>query len=225
MFRFPFTNFHELNLDWILAKVKEFSELIPPMQTAVEDVQEALTDATEAITKSEEALENANEAVETANDAKEIAEQAAQGVIADGAVTTSKLANGAVTYNKIGDEAVATDKITNGAVTTAKLANGAVTNAKIENGAISAAKLDAALQSVIISTNAVPIPNEGASADYTLTGLTEDHVVIFWGFSLSPENNPPCDITITTRANGFTVSTTSGNSTESLKPIFAKTII
>ena len=131
MFKFPFTNFHELNLDWILAKVKEFSELIPPMQTAVADVQEALDDATEAVTKSEEALENSSTALETAEEAKEIAEQAAQGTIADGAVTTPKLADGAVTYNKIGDSAVGTDKITNGAVTTPKLADGAVTEAKL----------------------------------------------------------------------------------------------
>ena len=191
MFKFPFTNFHELNLDWILAKVKEFSELIPPMQTAVADVQEALDDATEAVTKSEEALENSSTALETAEEAKEIAEQAAQGTIADGAVTTPKLADGAVTYNKIGDSAVGTDKITNGAVTTPKLAdgavtynkigdsavgtdkitNGAVTTPKLADGAVTEAKLSEDIQNKLHAqdiTNTVTLN----SNDGTITSLT-----------------------------------------------------
>lgn len=151
MFKFPYTNLHELNLDWILEQVKKFSELIPHMETAVDDVQEALDDATEAVNKAEQALEDAGQAIETAEEAKEIAEQAASGTIADGAVTTPKLADGAVTTGKIADnavttaklnaEAVTTAKINIGAVTSDKLASGAVTNGKIADSAVTLVKL------------------------------------------------------------------------------------
>ena len=141
MFRFPFTNFHELNLDWILSVVKQFADLVDPMQSAVDDVQTALADATEAVQKSSQALENANEAVTTANEAKEIAEEAAQGVTADGAVTTPKLGAGAVTTPKIADSAVTTPKIEDGAVTTPKLVTGAVTTPKIEDSAVTFVKI------------------------------------------------------------------------------------
>ena len=67
MFRFPFTNFHELNLDWILSVVKE--------------AKEVFDNGRADITK---ALETANEALETA-------EQAASGAIGDGAVTIPKI--------------------------------------------------------------------------------------------------------------------------------------
>ena len=206
MFRFPFTNFHELNLDWILSVVKQFSELIPPMQTAVDDVQEALSDATEAITKSEEALENANEAVETANEAKEIAEEAAQGVISDGAVTTAKLANGAVSTDKIANGAVSTDKIANGAVTLSKLAT--VLQDYINYG--------------IISSNLISIPSEGNTEIYSKNGLTSDHVVIYWGFTTSPSNDPPCDLTVVTTTNGYSITNNSGVTDESVLLLFAK---
>ena len=40
MFKFPFTNFHELNLDWMLEKVKEFSELIPHVEEVINNVED-----------------------------------------------------------------------------------------------------------------------------------------------------------------------------------------
>ena len=190
MFRFPFTNFHELNLDWILAKVKEFAELIPPMQTAVDDVQEAINSADEAITKSEEALENASEAVETANEAKDIAEQAAQGAIADGAVTTAKLA----------DNAVSTDKI--------------------QNGAITQAKLSAALQAKILKGSTTPIPSANDSTVVVLNGLTTSHYVVHWGFSTSAENDPPCDISIVAGNGSYTIFNNGGNTNQTVTPLF-----
>ena len=180
MFRFPFTNFHELNLDWILAKVKEFSELIPPMQTAVDDVQAALSDATEAITKSEEALENANEAVETANEAKEIAEQASQGVIPNGSVTTPKLADQAVTGSKIANGAVSTEQLYTGAVRTNNIYNGAVTGDKIASDAVKLSKInDDALSCIgyIINGNAssvsIPLGNYVIVKHSSITGVVD----------------------------------------------------
>lgn len=196
MFRFPFTNFHELNLDWILAKVKEFSELIPPMQTAVDDVQEALDDASEAITKSEEALENANEAIETANEAKDIAEEAAQGTIVDGSVTEAKLADGAVTNTKLATSAVSIDKLS--------------------------AYLQTFITKCIIIAPTVSIPSSGASAEHEILGLTAEHVPVFFGFSSTPENTPPCDVRIITEANKYTVTNLNGTPTGTITPIFVK---
>lgn len=87
MFKFPYTNLHELNLDWILNKVKTLWE------------------------QAEENNEKADYAVETADEAKEIAEQSAQAQIADGAVTTVKIADGAVTTAKIANGEVTAEKL------------------------------------------------------------------------------------------------------------------
>ena len=69
MFRFPWSNFHELNLDWILEVVKEAKEIFVNGRSDIDN------------------------AVETANEALEVAEQAASAVIADGAITIPKLNN------------------------------------------------------------------------------------------------------------------------------------
>lgn len=69
MFRFPWSNFHELNLDWILEVVKEAKEIFINGEG---DIQHA---------------------VDTAEQALEVAEEAAAAVIADGAVTIPKLNN------------------------------------------------------------------------------------------------------------------------------------
>ena len=137
MFVFPWSNLHELNLDWILAQVKKFSELIPPMSTAVEDVQALQTDVEQAVEDANAAVEDAAAALETAEEAKEIAEQAAQGTIADGAVTTVKLDDGAVTTAKIDDGAVTGAKIANATIQAANLASGCVTTTQILDGTIS----------------------------------------------------------------------------------------
>ena len=39
-FRFPFSNLHELNLDWILSIVKHFADLIPDMEEANNNLNE-----------------------------------------------------------------------------------------------------------------------------------------------------------------------------------------
>lgn len=62
--RFPYTNFHEINMDWILQAVK----------TAVEKSEEALTVKNTADT----AAQNASEALTTANNAKAVADGIAE---------------------------------------------------------------------------------------------------------------------------------------------------
>lgn len=140
-FKFPFSTLHELNLDWILDKVKTFAELIPPMETAVEDVQSLSTDVQQAVEDAQQALEDAGEALQTAEEAKEIAEQAAQGTIADGAVTTAKIADGAVTTAKLADGAVTGNKIDIATIQTGNLSEGCVTSNKILDGTIVTADL------------------------------------------------------------------------------------
>lgn len=136
-FKFPFSTLHELNLDWILEQVKKFSELIPPMETAVEDVNALTDDVQQAMEDAQTAVEQANEAAETAANALEVAEQAASGTIADGAVTTPKLAAGAVTTAKIDDGAVTGAKIAAGTIQAANLDAGCVTTTQILDGTIS----------------------------------------------------------------------------------------
>lgn len=127
MFKFPFTNFHELNLDWVLSVVKAAQEIF----------EDGRTDIDHAVSTSEHALE--------------VAQQAASATIADGSVTTPKIADEAVTTIKLApysvtslrliDNAVENRKIADGAVNTPKIADEAVTNAKIVNGTIKRAKL------------------------------------------------------------------------------------
>lgn len=42
----------------------------------------------------------------------------------------------------------------------------------------------------------------------TLTGLTGNHRVAYWGFSNGGENDPPADITVTTDTGSYTVVVT-----------------
>lgn len=68
----------------------------------------------------------------------------------------------------------------------------------------------------------IPIPATASGAvRYNVTGLTEDHEVVRWNFSASAENSPPCDLTITTYDGYFTITNTSGTTSESIKPVFA----
>lgn len=110
MFRFPFTNFHELNLDWILSVVKEAKEVF------------------------DNGREDIDYAVETAEEAKEIAQEAVEIAIPDDSISTSKLQDNAVTVDKIADYAITSDKIATFAVTTDKIQEGGVTASKIKSG-------------------------------------------------------------------------------------------
>lgn len=65
---FPYTNLHELNLDWIILKVKKNTE----------DTTEAAADAAEAQTAAEAAADSAEDAQTAAENAAEAAASAAE---------------------------------------------------------------------------------------------------------------------------------------------------
>lgn len=106
MFKFPYTNLHELNLDWILQKLKTLIE------------------------NNDEFNDKADYAVETADEAKEIAEQAAAATIPDGSITTPKLADYAVTQVKLAANAVGNYQLQDSSITNQKIYDEAVTPVK-----------------------------------------------------------------------------------------------
>lgn len=74
---------------------------------------------------------------------------------------------------------------------------------------------------ILTTTSPIPIPSTGSSASYNMTGLTSSHELIACNFSSSPENNPPCDLTVTTNNGYFTIENTAGSTSESIRPVFA----
>lgn len=70
------------------------------------------------------------------------------------------------------------------------------------------------------TATAISIPAPGSSVSYSMPGLTANHVLTYWNFSASAENNPPADLTWTTYAGYFTITNNGGTTSESIKPIF-----
>lgn len=91
-FRFPYTSFNQVNLDWIMRTLKK----LEPAATLVEDAAATLEEAQQTAEAAQEAVDTvttqAAEAVATAEEAKDIAEQAAQATVVDGSITRAKLA-------------------------------------------------------------------------------------------------------------------------------------
>lgn len=84
-FKYPYTNYENINLDWLLRKVKQ----LEPAISIIETIDSDFSDIQEEI---DTANTNASAAVTTANEAKELAEQAVATTIPDGSVTWVKLA-------------------------------------------------------------------------------------------------------------------------------------
>lgn len=91
-FRFPYTSFNQINLDWIMRTLKT----LEPAATLVEDAAATLAEAQQTAEAAQAAVDTvtaqAAEAVATAEEAKDIAEQAAQATVVDGSITRAKLA-------------------------------------------------------------------------------------------------------------------------------------
>ena len=86
--RFPYTKLNDINLDWLLKRMKELSALVV---SYADDIQRALTQSSTAITQSETAVNSANNAVSIANSASATA-NAVSG-IAEDARTIASAAN------------------------------------------------------------------------------------------------------------------------------------
>lgn len=117
MFNFPWTNFHELNLDWILSVVKEAKEVFDNGRSDIDY------------------------AVETADEAKEIATQAAEATIPDNSISTSKLQNGAVTNSKLANNSVTTANIVDRTIIGNDIAENTIESYNIKNGTIISADI------------------------------------------------------------------------------------
>ena len=74
---------------------------------------------------------------------------------------------------------------------------------------------------IISPSAAFAIPASGASVSYDMDGLTADHELVRWNFSVSAENTPPVNLTWTTFDGYFTITNTGGTTSESIKPVFA----
>lgn len=72
---------------------------------------------------------------------------------------------------------------------------------------------------VLQPSSAFPIPS--TSVTKTMSGITASHVLVAWNFSSSAENSPPCDLTWSTASGSFTITKTSGTTSESIQPVFA----
>lgn len=69
--RFPYTNLHDINLDWIIERVKAidlFEDRIEAAQDAADAAQSAAETATSAATAAQKAADAAQEAAETAQE-------------------------------------------------------------------------------------------------------------------------------------------------------------
>lgn len=82
------------------------------------------------------------------------------------------------------------------------------------------AELKTSLNNAVLQpSSAFPIPS--TSVTKTMTGITANHVLVAWNFSSSAENSPPCDLTWSTANGSFTITKTSGTTSESIQPVFA----
>ena len=149
---FPYTNFHDLNLDWILAKVNEWDALIKQKlieiskavttaNTASASVAVAVEQAAQANLNAETAKNTANDALTTANTASAsvavAVEQAAQANL--NAETAKNTANDALTTAREGATAAA-----NSAAAAAENSGLCVTKAEAAEASATAAANSAA---------------------------------------------------------------------------------
>ena len=73
---------------------------------------------------------------------------------------------------------------------------------------------------VLKPSAAFSIPASGGSVSYNLAGLTASHELARWNFSSSAENDPPVDLSWYTYDGYFTITNTSGSTSETIQPVF-----
>ena len=75
---------------------------------------------------------------------------------------------------------------------------------------------------IIAPSVAFEIPqNTGDSATYTMSGITANHILMSWNFSVSAENSPPVDLQWETFEGYFTITNLDGTTDETIRPVFA----
>lgn len=100
--------------------------------------------------------------------------------IADGTIIAADVAAGSITSAKIGTGAVVNAKIGAGAVTSAKVGTSAITRAKVGVNAI----LNGALSAKVVTSAKF----RAAFLSGTISGLSNNHVVIAHGLAVKPKH-------------------------------------
>ena len=100
MFKFPFTNYQELNLDWIIKQVKNLLEVTKHDVEVVEQYENRLVLAEQAAQTAEE---NSNNAITRAEAATSNAERALTQTVINTNDITSLSTDATIINNKIGD--------------------------------------------------------------------------------------------------------------------------
>lgn len=86
---------------------------------------------------------------------------------------------------------------------------------------INSASNPVAVSSIVMTpSTAFAIPGAGASVSYDMAGITANHRLITWGFSSSPENNPPTTLSWSTANGYFTITNNGVASSETIQPVF-----
>ena len=123
--QFPYTNFHELNADWLIRIAKKLEKEWEDFKVDWDkDIQEQVY----------KWLDEHPEATTT---------------VLDGAITTPKLKDGCVTSDKLEDGSVTSDKLEDGSVTSDKLQDDSITSDKLQDGCVTSDKLTEDLTSAI----------------------------------------------------------------------------
>lgn len=76
------------------------------------------------------------------------------------------------------------------------------------------------IRPVLTPSAAFAIPAPGNSVSYDMDGLTEEHELVRWNFSVSAENDPPASLTWTTYDGYFTITNNGGTTAETMCPVF-----
>lgn len=123
-FKFPFTNYHELNLTWVLDKLKELFEAsarnVEEIETYNDRLSEVETELPVAVETAQEASQTAANAASLANTAKGIAENAHDAAIS----ASSQAGNARSIANNAKDNADTAINVAQGARNTAENAQG-----------------------------------------------------------------------------------------------------
>ena len=193
--RFPYTKLNDINLDWLLKRMKELSALVVGY---ADDIQRALTQSSTAITQSETAVDSANNAVSIANGAAATAD-AVSGIAEDARTIASAANNTAIHAESVAtgiaetaqsalDTAQSAETIAGNAVQTAddaqttaqnavSIANGANTRAgNAEQSALTAISTATAAQQVatVAAQDAETAQQDAQTAQQAATAAAQD---------------------------------------------------